>query len=254
MVNWIGLWTLIKREFKRLMMIINQALWPPMISTLLYFFIFGLGLGSRIQTVDGVPYLFFLVPGLVAMNVIDTSYSETSASLFNTRFTNSIQEVLVAPLSYVEMVMGFVVGAMVRALLIGNLLMVIGWLFTGAHPTNWGLYALMIGVVSAGFSGLGLILGLFAETFDQLAIPTTFFITPLVYFGGVFTSIHFLPERVQPFVKVNPLFYLIDGFRASVTGRFEASLGADLAVAIGFAAITLTTAVMLFQRGFKLRT
>lgn len=254
MVNWIGLWTLVKREFKRLLMIINQALWPPMISTLLYFFIFGLGLGSRIQTVDGVPYLVFLVPGLVAMNVIDTSYSETSASLFNTRFTNSIQEVLVAPLSYVEMVLGFVVGAMVRALLIGNLLMGIGYLFTHAHPVHWALYSLMITVVSAGFAGLGLILGLFAETWDQLAIPMTFFITPLVFFGGVFTSIHFLPEQLQPLVRLNPLFYLIDGFRASITGRFEASLALDLAVALGFAALTLTTAVTLFQRGYKLRT
>lgn len=254
MVNWIGLWTLVKREFKRLMMIINQSLWPPMISTLLYFFIFGLGLGSRLQLVDGVPYLVFLVPGLVAMNVIDTSYSETSASLFQTRFTNSIQELLVAPLSYVEMVLGFVVGALVRALLIGNMLMGIGWLFTGAHPVNWLLYATMLLVVSAGFAGLGLILGLFAESFDQLAIPTTFFITPLVFFGGVFTSIHFLPAQVQPLVKLNPLFYLIDGFRASITGRFEASLGADLAVAIGFSALTLVTAVTLFRRGFKLRT
>lgn len=254
MINWIGLWTLIKREFKRLMMIINQALWPPMISTLLYFFIFGLGLGSRIQTVDGVPYLVFLVPGLVAMNVIETSYSETSASLFNTRFTNSIQEVLVAPLSYVEMVLGFVVGAMVRALLIGNLLMGLGWIVTGAHPVNWPLYLAMIAGVSAGFAGLGLVLGLFAETFDQLAIPTTFFITPLVFFGGVFTSIHFLPERVQPYVLLNPLFYLIDGFRASMTGRFEASMLADLGVMAGFAALTLGTAVVLFQRGFKLRS
>lgn len=254
MVNWIGLWTLIKREFKRLMMIINQALWPPMISTLLYFFIFGLGLGSRIQTVDGVPYLVFLVPGLVAMNVIETSYSETSASLFNTRFTNSIQELLVAPLSYVEMVLGFVFGAMVRAMLIGNLLMALGWLVTGAHPVNWLLYVAMIAVTSAGFAGLGLIFGLLGETWDQLAIPMTFFITPMVFIGGVFTSIHFLPERVQPFVQLNPLFYLIDGFRASITGRFEASLGADLAVTCGFAVLTLTTAVVMFQRGFKLRT
>lgn len=254
MANWIGLWTLIKREFKRLMMIINQALWPPMISTLLYFFIFGLGLGSRIQTVDGVPYLVFLVPGLVAMNVIETSYSETSASLFNTRFTNSIQEVLVAPLSYAEMVLGFVFGAMVRAMLIGNLLTGIGWLVTGAHPVNWLLYVTMISVVSAGFAGLGLIIGLMAETWDHLAVPTTFFITPLVFIGGVFTSIDFLPEQVQPLVAMNPLFYLIDGFRASITGRFEASLAADLVVTFGFAAVTLVTAVVLFQRGYKLRT
>lgn len=254
MLNAIGFWTLTKREIQRTLRIINQALWPPLISTLLFFFIFGVGLGSRLQTIDGVPYLQFLVPGLIAMNVIEASYGETSASLFHGRFTNSIQELLVAPLSYLEMVMGFIVGSVLRAFMIGNLIMALGWGIAGAHPQNWWLYFGMMAVLSIIFSALGLVLALFADSFDQLAIPTTFFITPLVYFGGVFTSIHMLPERFQPLARANPLFYLIDAFRCSMTGRSEGGLLLDGGIALGLMALSIGLAFVLFRRGYNLRT
>ena len=254
MLNAIGLWTLTKREIQRTIRIINQAIWPPVVSTLLYFFIFGLSLGSRLRQIEGVSYLQFLVPGLIAMNVIEASYGETSASLFQGRFTNSIQELLVAPLSYLEMVLGFIAGSVLRALLIGNLIMGVGWIVTGSHPGNWLLYLVLMAGMAVVFSAIGLVLGLFAETFDQLAIPTTFVITPLVYFGGVFTSIHLLPERFQAIARANPLFYLIDAFRSSMTGHSEAGLPTDLAVLGTLMVGSIWLAVGLFRRGYKLRT
>ena len=254
MINYLGLYTLARRETKRTMRIINQAIWPPVVSTLLYLFIFGLGLGSAIKGVNGVPYLTFLAPGLILMNVIETSYSDSADSLFVSRFTHNIQELLVAPLSYFDMVAGYIAGALVRALLIGNVIMVIAWLFTGVHPVQWGLYFAMMTGVSIIFSAIGLAHGLHAESFDQLAIPTTFFITPLVFFGGVFNAVQALPARFQPFARANPIYYLIDGFRSAITGHSEAALSLDLGVMIGLMVIAVSLAFGLFKRGYKLRT
>lgn len=253
-VNWIGLWTLTKREIQRTMQIINQAIWPPLISTLLFFFVFGVGLGSRIHAIDGVPYLHFLVPGLIAMNVIESSYGETTASLFQGRFMGSIQELLVAPLSYLEMVLGYVAGSILRAFIVGNLIMIVGWVLAGVHPQHWFLYFATMGLLSVIFSSLGLILALFAETFDQLAFPTTFFITPLVYFGGVFTSVHMLPAPIQTIARLNPIYYLIDALRTSVTGSSEAGLGLDAGVGIVLAVGALSIALAFFRQGKGLRT
>lgn len=253
-LNAIGLWTLAKREIQRTLQIINQAVWPPLVSTMLMFFVFGIGLGSRIQTVEGVPYLQFLVPGLIAMNVIEASYGETSASLFQGRFMGSIQELLVAPLSYLEMVLGFIAGSVLRAFIIGNLIMGVGWGLAGAHPRHWGLYLLTMGTISVIFSALGLVIALFAETFDQIAFPTTFFITPLVYFGGVFTSVTMLPPALQALTRLNPLYYLIDAMRCAMTGHSAAGLGTDALVALALLTVSLGVALTLFRRGVGLRS
>src|ERR1022692_4288202 len=125
-VNYIGLYTLVRRELKRTMMVINQVIWPPIIMTLLFLFIFGLSLGSRIKTLGGVSYVEFLMPGLVMLNVISSSYDEAASSIFQHRFMNSIQELLIAPLSYVEILVGFLTGSMLRGVVIGTLVMIIG--------------------------------------------------------------------------------------------------------------------------------
>src|SRR3989338_1164270 len=130
-MNKIALYTLAKREIVRTFKIINQVVWPPIISTFLYIFVFGLSLGSKIETINGIPYLQFLIPGLIIMQIIDGSYGESSASLFTMRFSNSIQELLVAPMSYFEMVFGFIIGSLFRALIIGNLILVITYFIIG---------------------------------------------------------------------------------------------------------------------------
>lgn len=251
--NAVGLWALVRRELKRTLAVINQVVWPPVISTGLYVLVIGLSLGSRVPMESGLPYLAFLVPGLVAMTVIDASYEEASASLFQHRFMNSIQELLVAPLAAWELVVGFVAGSVARALLLGNLLMLFLPLFTGrwvAHPILYLVW--MIGIAGL-FSGIGLVAGLLADKWDQIAIPRTFLLTPLIWIGGAFAPLALLPEAVRPFAAFNPLFYLIDGFRYSMVGVAEAPVALSALVTFGAAAAAMGLALTLFNRGYKLR-
>jgi ABC-2 type transport system permease protein len=251
--NWIGLFTLIRREFKRTMMTINQVIWPPIIITLLFLFIFGVGLAARIKTLGGVPYVDFLLPGLVMMNVITSSYDESSSSLFQQRFQMSIQEILIAPLSYLEFLAGFLAGSVLRGLVIGSLVMLIGYLAVRAVPHNWPAYLYFSAATSLLFSAVGVIAGLLAKTFDNLAVVTTFFITPLTYVGGVFSSIHLLPQLLQRISLFNPMLYMIDGLRYSYTGNVDVSLMTDAAVVAVLALAALLVAYEMTKRGVNLR-
>jgi len=252
-VNAVGFFTLVKREIVRSLKIINQVIWPPIITTLLYVFVFGLALGSRIPSVQGVSYAQFLIPGLIVLQVIDASYGECSSSLFQGRFMNSIQELLIAPMSAYEIVGGYVVGSLARAFLIAGLIAVLGIFIVGAVPHDWVLFASVIALVSVLFSALGLIFGLVAEKFDHIAILTTFVITPLTFVGGVFTSATMLPPVLRNFELFNPIFYTIDAFRRSYTG--ESYLPPELSVGaiVVLAAIALATIVRMTSVGYKLR-
>jgi ABC-2 type transport system permease protein len=253
-MNWVGLETLIKRELVRTFAIINQVIWPPVITTLLYIFVFGLALGSRIKQVQGVPYATFLIPGLIMLQVIDGTYGESSSSVFQGRFMQSIQELLIAPLSAVELVIGYVVSGILRAVFIAALITAIGIVLVHTVPLNWALYFGVITLVAILFSALGIIFGLMAEKFDHIATLTTFGITPLVFVGGVFTSIAFLPPLVQKISLFNPMFHMIDAFRYSYTGRGDVPLTLSLGVVAGLAVLALGIALALTARGYKLRT
>jgi ABC-2 type transport system permease protein len=251
--NTIGFQTLVKREIVRTFSIINQVIWPPVIQTLLYVFIFGFGLGSRINNVNGVSYAQFLIPGLIMLQLIDQTYSESSSSVFQGRFMNSIQELLIAPLSAIEIVLGYVVAGVVRAIFIALLITALGALLVHAYPTNWSLYVLTIVLVAVLFSSLGIIFGLLAEKFDHIAVLTTFFITPLVFVGGVFTSLQLLPPLLQRISLGNPMFYMIDVFRNSYIGSGDVSLGLSLTVVTLLALVAFGVALRMVAVGFKLR-
>jgi ABC-2 type transport system permease protein len=253
-INLVGLWTLVKREIVRSLKIINQVIWPPIITTLLYVFVFGLALGSRIPSVQGVSYAQFLIPGLIMLQVIDSSYGECSSSLFQGRFMNSIQELLIAPLSAYELVGGYVLGSLARSLLIAGLITILGILLVHSAPTNWVLYACVIALVSMLFSALGLIFGLLADKFDHIAILTTFVITPLTFVGGVFTSATMLPPLLRDFELVNPIFYTIDAFRRSYTGQSYLPPACSIAMIVLLTAISLAIILRLTAIGYKLRT
>ncbi|HBN08454.1 MAG TPA: hypothetical protein DD435_07335 [Cyanobacteria bacterium UBA8530] len=252
-LNSIGFRTLVKHEIKRTFAIINQVVWPPLISTLLYLLIFGYSLGSRIQSIEGVPYLSFLLPGPIMMSVIDSSFNEGAASLFVARFTNNVQELLVAPLSYTEMVLGYVAGGVLRGLIIGNLIMLLGFFVAGVFPVHFFLYLLFMLLVSAFFAAMGLAAGLMAENFDQLAIPATFVITPLIFLGGVFNSVRQLPPVLKGIVAFNPITHFIDGFRGCMLPGWPAPLMFDLGLAAIFAVGAIAFALLLFQSGYKLK-
>lgn len=251
--NYIGFWTIIKREIKRTRQILNQVVWPPVISTLLYMFVFGISLGAKIKDIDGIPYLAFLIPGLIMMSIIDNSYSEGSSSLFIAKFVNSLQEMLIAPLSYFELLAGYVLGGIIRGVFIGNLIFLVAKIFINISIKNYFYYMAFMILVSLIFSSIGTVIALWAETFDDLAILGTFFITPLVFFGGVFHSIKLLPENIQTISLYNPMFYMIDGFRYSITGVSTVSVLVSLVVVILFAIASFGVALFLFSKGYKIK-
>jgi ABC-2 type transport system permease protein len=253
-INYVGLRTLITRELIRSVKIINQVIWPPVITTLLYVFVFGFAIGSRIKNVQGVDYAQFLIPGLIMLQVIDSSYGECSSSVFQGRFMNSIQEMLIAPMSAFEIVAGYILGSLVRALVIAGLITAIGILVVHSAPRDWGLYLLVICLVSILFSALGMIFGLMAEKFDHIAILTTFVITPLTFVGGVFTAAEMLPPPLRTFSLFNPIFYTIDAFRRSYTGQSYLPPALSIATIAVLAAIALGTVLRMMAVGYKLRT
>ena len=251
--NPVGLMTIVRRELLRTLKVVNQVIWPPVITTALYVLVFGLGLGSRIRTIDGVPYSAFLIPGLIMLQVISQTYDEVASSFFQGRFLNSIQEVLIAPLSSAEIVVGFVIASIIRALGLALLMVVVGFGLAQTLPQNWGLFVLVTVIVAVIFAALGLVMGTLGEKFEHIAIPTTFIITPLVFVGGVFTSLKILPPFVQKISLFNPMVYMIDAFRYSFTGRGDVSLGLSLAVISALAALSLAGAFALASTGYKLR-
>ena len=253
MANYVGLFTLVRREFKRTMMVINQVIWPPVIMTILYIYIFGLALGSRIAKLDGVPYVDFLLPGLIMLNVISSSYDESSSSMFGQRFMYSIQELLIAPLSYVEVLAGFLAGSVGRGLVIGNLVMGIGFAMVRVAPHALGPYFFFMTMTALLFSAGGMIAGILGKTFDNLAIITTFVVTPLTLIGGVFTSSTMLPPTLARVALANPMVYMIDGLRYSYTGVAEINLVTDGVVVSALAFGTLAVATIMMKRGVNLR-
>lgn len=251
--NPVGLATLVKRELVRTYKVINQVIWPPIITTVLYVLVFGLGLGSRVQNVQGVPYAAYLIPGLIMLQVIDQTYGESSSSLFQGRFMYSIQELLVAPLSAVEIVSGYILASVLRANLIAILILMVGFVMVHTLPHDWWLFFGMTILVSALFGSIGIIFGLIAEKFDHIAVFTTFVITPLVFVGGVFTSMQFLPPLVRSVSLFNPMFYMIDAFRYSFTGRSDVPLGLSIAIVGVLGMLALGIALRMTAAGYKLR-
>jgi ABC-2 type transport system permease protein len=252
--NPVGLWTLTKRELIRSMKIINQVIWPPIITTLLYVFVFGVAIGSRIAHVQGVSYAQFLIPGLIMLQCIDSSYGECSSSIFQGRFMNHIAELLIAPMSALEIVAGFILGSLARALIIAGLITLLGALLVHTLPRDWATYFAVLALVSVFFSALGIIFGLLAEKFDHLAVLTTFVITPLTFVGGVFTAATMLPPPLRTLELANPIFYTIDAFRRSYTGQSYLPPVESIGAIALLCVVALAIALRMVAAGVKLRS
>ena len=253
MNRFIGFKTLVWREIVRFFTVAIQTLLPPLVSSFLYIFIFGLSMGKRMGELHGVPYLKFMLPGMIMMYVIESAYQNTSSSLFISRWANYIEELLVTPLSYTEMVFAIIFGGLVRSMLIAAGVFGVASIFVNlpwAHPF-FVFYFLIL--VSLSFSCLGMIVALVAEEFEHLSIATTFLITPLVFFGGVFHSIDMLPEKIRMISTYNPMLYMINGLRYSFLGVSDASITTCLSI-VGIVFVVLfSMTVALFRSGYKLR-
>jgi ABC-2 type transport system permease protein len=252
--NPVGVFTIIKRELTRTYKVVNQVVWPPVITMVLYVVVLGVGLGGRIKDVDGVPYSAFLIPGLIMLQVISGTYDETASSFFQGRFLNSIQELLIAPLSAVEIVTGYITGAIVRAIVVAGLMQILAFALTKTLPRDWALAIGVTVLVAIIFGSVGLVMGQLSEKFEHVAIPTTFIITPLLFVGGVFTPLHFLPPLLQKIALFNPMVYMIEAFRYSYTLRSDVPIATALGLVCAMAAAGLAGAVALAQSGYKLRT
>ncbi len=255
MLNSIGFQSLVKREILRFFVVFTQTILPPLISSALFIFVFGFSIGRNLSVqVEGLTYLQFMVPGLVMMYLIESPYTNTSSSLFISRWHNHIQEILLSPLSYSEMVWGLLLGGMARGLITATGVYGVSLFFVRfpiAHPFIV-LYFFI--VVTFIFSCLGLIVGLWAEGFEKLSLWSTFVITPLIYFGGVFHSVDMVPGPLQILTKFNPLFYLIAGLRYGMLGLSDADIRISMLLALALAVALFLIVERLFRIGYKLRT
>lgn len=253
MINWIGIYTMIRREIERTMRVMVQTLVSPVISATLYIFIFGHVIGSKISSIAGVPYITFVFPGILMLSVINAAFGSSSSSLYFARFLKSIDEILIAPFSYLEMIFGFMLGSMLRSVMVAFLILIVGVLFhavTLIHPFAFLFY---IVTVAGIFSLLGMLVALWAQGFEQLSVLNTFIITPFTYLGGIFYSITMLPPVAQTITRANPFFYFVDGLRNSMTGVHEANTHLGLVIILGILIAFTTLTVHLFKIGWNIR-
>jgi ABC-2 type transport system permease protein len=244
----------VRKETRRVVRIWVQTIVPPAITMTLYFIIFGSLVGRRIGEMDGVPYMTFIAPGLIMMAVITNSFANVVSSFFSSKLMLHLEEMLVAPLAHTTIVIGFVVGGVVRGLLVAALVVVVALFFTDltvAHPLITITTIVLTAVV---FSIAGLFNAIFAKTFDDISIIPTFVLTPLTYLGGVFFSISLLPPFWQKVALANPILYMVDAFRYGMLGSSDIPIGVAYAIMVGFAALLFGAVLFMLQRGSGVRT
>jgi len=252
-VNWIGLWTIIRRELSRLFRVPIQAFIAPWVSALLFIFIFGFVVGPRISSIGGHRYLEFVLPGILMMNIVNAAFLQATSQIYFQRFMRYVEESLVAPLSYAEMITGTLATVVFRTISTAVGILVIAAIFGAVELQSFGEFLFWVIVVSGIFGLLGIAVGLWAKNFEQLTVLNIFFITPLSFVGGVFNTVSMLPPWLRWLAWGNPFFYFINGIRHSMIGFEEAPemLGAGLSLAM-FALLAVGV-WRLFSVGYGLR-
>jgi len=241
-------------EMARTFRTILQSIVTPVVSTSLYFVVFGAAIGSRITDVDGVSYGAFIVPGLIMLSLLTQSISNASFGIFFPKFTGTIYELLSAPVSYVEVVISYVGAAATKSVILGLIILATSGLFVPleiAHPL-WMISFLLLTAFT--FSLFGFILGIWAEGFEKLQLVPFLIITPLIFLGGSFYSVEMLPPFWQTVTLFNPVVYLISGFRWSFYGIADVSVGVSLAMTLLFLGVCLATVAWIFKTGYRLKT
>lgn len=248
------LYTLIYKEIARFLRVWKQTLLPPVITTVLYLAIFWKFIGDRISVIEGVNYIDFIFPGLLMMSVIMASYSNTSSSFFGAKFQKSIEELFVSPMAYWKILVGFCAGAMLRGLIVGACVFITGAFMTDISIEHYGFAILFVFLTSLLFALLGLYNGLYAKSFDDISIIPTFFITPLIYLGGVFYPISILWEPWQTISQFNPILYMINGLRYAFIGYSDINIYISLGILIVFISIFVTMILYLLKKGYGIRS
>ena len=254
MVNWVGFANLYKKEVLRFANVFTQTLLAPVITTLLFLAVFSLALGRAVDTINGIPFTTFLAPGLIVMAMVQNAFANTSSSVMVSKMQGNIIDVLMAPISPLEMVIAYGLGGATRGLVVGTATG-IGMSFFVDLP----LYSIPL-LILFGFLGslmlslLGMIAGIWSEKFDQMAAVTNFIITPLSFLSGTFYSISRLPEPFFTIAHFNPFFYMIDGFRYGMIGVSDANIAIGAAVVIAIDLTLIFIAWRMLTSGYKLRS
>jgi ABC-2 type transport system permease protein len=252
-MNLIGFTTILEQEVRRIIRVIWQTIVSPVVSASLYFLVFGSALGNRINTIDGVKYIQFIVPGLIMMNVLMNAFSNASFTLYMARFQGTIKEILASPISYFELVAAYTIASVFRAVLTGVIIWLIALIFTNIPVFNIWFVLLFLILVSLTFAVFGIIVGLTSKDFNSVNLIPIFAITPLSFLGGVFYSINMLPPTLRTISHFNPVFYMIDGLRYGFFGMSSVNPWTSVAIVFGFLAVFSVVAWHLFRIGYKLK-
>jgi len=253
-VNLIAIRSIYMFEMSRWFRTVMQSILSPVISTSLYFVVFGAAIGSRFADMGGVNYGSFIVPGLIMLMLLTQSVANASFGIYFPRFTGTIYEILSAPVSYSEIVIGYVGAAATKSILLGLIILATAGLFVPVqiiHPL-WMILFLLL--TAATFSLLGFIIGIWADGFEELQLVPLLIITPLTFLGGTFYSISMLPDVWQKITLVNPVVYLVSGFRWSFYGVADLSVAVSLGMTAAFLAVCLATIAWIFKTGYRLKT
>jgi ABC-2 type transport system permease protein len=253
-MNWHAVKAIFLYEMARTWRTLGQSILAPVLSTSLYFVVFGAAIGSRIQSVEGIDYGAFIVPGLIMLQLLTQALSNASFGIYFPRFIGTIYEVLSAPISHVEIVLGYVGAAATKAILLGLIILFTAKLFVSfeiAHPFMMMFFLLLTAV---SFAMLGFIIGIWADSFEKLQIVPLLIVTPLAFLGGSFYSISMLPPVWQTVTLFNPVVYLISGFRWSFYESYDVSVTVSIAMTSLFLAICLGIIAWIFKTGYRLRS
>ncbi|MEO1306851.1 MAG: ABC transporter permease [Pseudomonadota bacterium] len=252
-MNLIAVYAIFQSEMSRFFRTIAQSMISPVLSTSLYFVVFGTAIGSRIDQVEGVPYGAFIVPGLIMLSVMTQGISNAAFGIYFPKFIGTVYELLSAPINFLEIVIGFVGAAAVKSLLIGLVILITAFFFvdlTIAHPLAMVAFLLL---TCLSFALFGFIIGIWADNFEQLQLIPLLVVTPLVFLGGSFYSISMLPPVWQTISLFNPVVYLISGFRWSFFGTADVPIGISLLAIMGFTGLCLAVIWWIFKTGYRIR-
>ncbi|MFT5520403.1 MAG: ABC-2 type transport system permease protein [Enterobacterales bacterium] len=252
--NFIALSSIVHKEIQRYTRIWVQTLLPSSITMTLYFVIFGSLIGKRIGTMDGYSYMEFIVPGLIMMSVITNSYSNVVSSFFSSKFQRSIEEMMVAPVPNIIILLGYVAGGVSRGILTGMIVTLVSLLFVDIEISNPFIVILVVILTSLMFSLAGFVNAVFARSFDDISIVPTFILTPLTYLGGVFYSISLLPEFWQKVSMVNPVLYMVNAFRYGFLGSSDINIWVAISLIFFFIISLSAVAMYLLNKGIGLRS
>jgi ABC-2 type transport system permease protein len=252
-MNYRGIWAIYAFEMGRTLRTLGQSIASPVISTVLYFIVFGSAIGSRIQAIDDVPYGAFIVPGLVMLTVLGQSISNASFGIYFPRFTGTIYEILSAPLSFGEIVLGYVGASATKSVIIGAIVLMTAAFFVPMHIGHplWMVFFLIM--TSVTFSLMGFIIGIWADGFEKLQLIPLLIVTPLTFLGGSFYSIKMLPPFWRQVSLLNPVVYLISGFRWSFYAHGDVSLMTSVVMIAAFTAVSIGIIAWMFTTGYRLR-